>query len=64
MNADIKVKKLEKDYALSRRGVGTMVLTDVIGLALYAQRQALPGSDQYLPESTNRLQKMSEIREA
>ncbi len=41
-----------------------MVLTDVIGLALRAQRQALPDSDQYRRESAKRLQQMSEIQEA
>jgi hypothetical protein len=41
-----------------------MVLTDVIGLALRAQRQALPDSDQYRLESAKRLQQMSEIQEA
>ncbi len=57
-------KKLEEDYALSRKRVDTMVLTDVIGLALRAQRQALPDSNQYRLESAKRLQKTSEIREA
>ena len=59
-----QLKKLEEDYALSRKRVDTMVLTDAIGLALRAQRQALPDSDQYRLESAKRLQKMSEIREA
>ena len=59
-----QLKKLEEDYALSRKRVDTMVLTDVIGLALRAQRQALPDSDQYRLESAKRLQKMSDIREA
>jgi potassium efflux system protein len=59
-----QLKKLEEDYALSRQRVDTMVLTDAIGLALRAQRQALPDSDQYRLESAKRLKKMSEIREA
>ena len=50
-------KKLEEDYALSRKRVDTMVLTDVIGLALRAQRQALPDSNQYRLESAKRLPK-------
>jgi potassium efflux system protein len=59
-----QLKKLKEDYALSRQRVDTMVLTDAIGLALRAQRQALPDSDQYRLESAKRLKKMSEIREA
>jgi len=59
-----QLKKLEDDYAVSRKRVDTMVLTDVIGLALRAQRQALPDSDQYRLESAKRLQQMSEIQEA
>ena len=59
-----QLKKLEEDFAVSRKRVDTMVLTDVIGLGLRAQRQALPGSDQYRRESAKRLQQMSEIQEA
>ena len=59
-----QLRKLEADYALSRIRIDTMVLTDVIGLALRVQRQALPDSHQYRFESAKRLQKMSAIREA
>ena len=59
-----QLRKLEADYALSRIRIDTMVLTDVIGLALRVQRQALPNSHQYRFESAKRLQKMSAIREA